>query len=582
MISLKYPDGKLQLLIFSTSVVVAPWFLIDATVLPKFAALMILSALLSFRMIAGKRISDGLHFSNVFIILNLSLICLIIISLLFSNHLWLSIFGEYSRSFGAATILGLIVISLYFSIFNSKKIEIALIKLFQITANLVSGYYVIQFFDMDVISWEGWYGVPSSFLGNPNFVSSYAAIGLAVSAAMLLLGENNESRILTHKKFRAERISKIAAITLHLFVVVTNGSKQGYVLIVLAGFLLLVMKMPRLSNSRRIRYVFSITSTSCLILGFYFFRNQLLQLSEVQSRWFYLDIAVRMSIDNLPFGVGFGEYPYYFREYRDVNQALEFGYGPNIYSDSSHNLFADLLLGAGPLAAVVYISIFTIVIKQFFNSFREQDSARKIFFLILICFMSQAIISPPQLSLMLWGHISLGILAYRIKPPSKQLVGNSRVREYQERLKRTQSSRVTNSKISKQTLFLIPGIFVFAATAPLRTDFSFLQSFYTQNLEIIEGKALSFPTNSARLRYAASIMCANGEPKRAARILDFAIKQNSRDYENIYYYLKQDLNPQKRLELSKRLQNLDPKSPDSAVGELLKLARDPDCREKGN
>jgi len=573
-----HSDSKLKVAIFATSLVVMPWFLIDAAVLPKFACLMILGALLSFRLITGKRKIEVNRSLKYFLILNAFLCALILSSLAISDNIWLSFFGEYSRFFGAASFLSLLVISVYFSLHNSETLEVALLKIFQYTVIAVSIYYTFQFFGLDFASWEAWFGIPSSFLGNPNFVSAYVAMGLVSLISGLLIEQSGGSQKRLEKKLKIEKTAQIATLILHLFVLVTNGSKQGYLIVAVGGIFVLLLRIPIYRLKKSLIYTSFVVCTVSVFISFSLLGGQLVQLSEIKSRLLFLVTARNILVDNLPFGIGFGEYGYFFREYRDVELANQLEISPDVYSDSAHNLFADLIVSVGPLGLIAYTLIFIVVGIRFVKTPKERTSSRINFFSILLCFLVQALVSPPQLSLLLWGHISLGILASRSKFMSTPSLVDTHTTKKKSQGSRYRFAEYQISRNVRIFLMLVPSVFVFAAIAPTRSDFLFRESLYTQNLETIQTKALSFPTNSGRMRYASSIMCVNGEPNRAAQILDFAIEENARDFENILYYLRLDLPLQKRLMLSGRLQSLDPAPEQNSLSNILKII--PDCLEK--
>jgi hypothetical protein len=292
----------------------------------------------------------------------------------------------------------------------------------------------------------------------------------------------------------------------------------------------------------------------------------------------FFDTAIRIGLDNLPFGIGMNEYPYYFRQYRDMFLASQLGISADVYSDSAHNIFLDMFVSGGPLLVVSYSAIFVLALWRFLISANRMSKAEKTIGVILVCFLFQALISPPQLSILLWGHICAAILARPLNDLTTK----------RENAKSSKSTRVKESGLnsaekkrrilkSKSLSILLCLLMLFSSWAPLRSDFAFRESLYTQDLMVIQSAATGFPTNSARLRYAASVMCVNKSPSRAKELLLTAISQNPRDFENLRYLLRLDLDPRTRMEYSNYLHRLDPEPSQNSIENLKKII--PDCLE---
>ena len=183
----KIRDLVLVGLVSLTFVVVTPWNNLDGTNPGKFLVLVSLGTIafaLTLLPLVKKIVSRELDLFNALMLIS---IFLILVSLAFNRYtLDERFFGLYGRSLGAITFLTLFLVMIASSFFNPDRWKwMNLGLLFSLL--LIGNYFAIQLAGLDVASWEDAYGgIPSSTLGNPNFVSSSLAILSAPLVAALV------------------------------------------------------------------------------------------------------------------------------------------------------------------------------------------------------------------------------------------------------------------------------------------------------------------------------------------------------------------------------------------------------------
>jgi hypothetical protein len=554
-------------LVFSASTIVLPWFLIDATTVPKFAFVGIYAFFLLRFYFPNLSIGSEGILKSVNEVWPIFLFAtFILLSFRFSNSFWTQqIFGAYGRNTGISLYIFLSVIAVRFAWERDESVFRRSLNCFLWTGFCVNLYYIAQYFNLDFASWENSYETPSSFLGNPNFVSSYSGLALGFGIATLTDKNSIFSRGLISRfpAYRQEFFTVLVSLS-SLFVLTTNGSAQGLIVAAIVPgvyyFFITVLNIrtiiKRFLGRKSTAYIFPLILSGLVTSFILTLANTwgtLLSRYDLQIRFSYWRTAARI-VREYPFGVGLDSLGDYYLEFRASDDLAI-----NSFVNAAHNVPLDLFVGGGVFLFFSYVILVTFTFYRSILSIVEKRGTNRVELLTFACWialLAQSLISINQISLALWSFVFMGILLSFSKrsKASMELLET----HFKKNTRRNSEPKVKSFSAATSTLGLIA---LFVAILPLRSDFAFRESLYSQNLSIIENSARAFPTNTSRLNFAAETLCLNGDPEGALRLTKFAVSLNSRDMFSWRLLLSLPGDSEEHRKVSLRLQVLDPKNP---------------------
>jgi O-antigen ligase len=304
------------------------------------------------------------------------------------------IFGRTGRGLGFATLFSLIIISLSCAIFIKKSDQKILIKGIAIGGTFASVYAISQSFGLDFFPWDSKTNGVIGTLGNPNFVSSFAAMAILPS----LVYVSGRNRAILYQ---------LPVFMLFILTIFRAESTQGYITLAIAiGIFALVYLWYRSKLFFSFILISFLFSIFLVALGF-FNRGPLSKIIykvSIQSRGEFWQSALNTTNANPIFGVGidsFGDYSLLFRETKVIGE----------YTDSAHNYVLDLsVIGGYPLAAI-YILIISLTLYSFFKlqkNIGQFNPAGAALFSFFIVFQAQSLISPISIPILIWGMVMSG------------------------------------------------------------------------------------------------------------------------------------------------------------------------------
>ena len=248
--------------VFFTAGFVTPWHNLEPAVMPKLAVLTVIVGLAGALLLLPRRNaseSNSLFFYSTITAIFLSLLNPIVNGQFISER----IFGVQGRNFGALTLICLLLLSIMsFQVSKSINPKILLITI-KISSFVVAFYFLIQLQGFDRAAWiDAYGGVPSSTLGNPNFVSAFVAIGF-VSTLHLLVAKGTKWYF---------RTLILALSILEIYVAIESNSFQGLAIMILGCIYVLVSSFKpffsKITNrkSHLIQEFLSLVSFSFLLL----------------------------------------------------------------------------------------------------------------------------------------------------------------------------------------------------------------------------------------------------------------------------------------------------------------------------
>lgn len=330
----------------------------------------------------------------------------LIIVFLHYRNFYTSFFGETQRRLGFLSYFSLSILILITVTVNRISFYNLISKYVLFTLATVSTYGFLQHFGVDFVKWNNPYNSVISTVGNPNFSAALMGILLIVSFGNLLLKEVKKKL----NFYFSLGICLISGITIYF-----SQARQG-LLIMIFGILMLFSYKIYLLNHNLGKLVFSalIISSTFSILGMLKIGplQNILYKPSVSVRGFYWRAALLMFRNQPLTGVGIDNYGSYFKQYREVNYSLNYGF--DLTSTNAHNVFLQLLSTGGIFVGLSYLLLTLSTFVMAMSQLRRQNFANKneyyIIFVAWLAFQAQSIISIDNFGVTIWGWIFMGML----------------------------------------------------------------------------------------------------------------------------------------------------------------------------
>ncbi len=502
---------------FSMTLVVTPWLSLDPINLPKFlilgtcgfAAIGNLTPYLKHMIHSEDR---SLAYAVLFFLIILMVACF------FSDSgMWSQVYGAFGRNTGllAYVSLALMLISVVFvsNLNFSRKLIWVLIA----TGMVNAVYGLLQWSGNDPVDWKNLYAPIVGTLGNPNFVSAH--LGIASLASLAMVFEITRSLV--------SRSILLMNLGLSLFVIFQSSSSQGIFVFALGSTLILYTRFFSTFNLiTRLSYWTLVLVGS--IVGIVGILNKgplasLVYQESVTYRGDYWRAGWKMTLDNPVFGVGLDSYGDWYRFARTESAALR--RGPDVTTNSAHNVFLDISSNGGFLLLAAYIFIFGLIFRSAVRVLRKSRSFDAVGVGLVsawVAYVIQSVISINQLGLAIWGWVLGGAIIgydlYRDRPDAPRMVEK----------KGRPPEQVPAAVVLTGSLGLVFGFVI--SVWPLAQDISFRNALESGDGAKIELAAKEFPRNNYYYVYSAQIFQENKIAEKALELARLAIAANPRDF----------------------------------------------------
>jgi O-antigen ligase len=366
----------------------------DAANVPKLFLYFVLSILVLGKLVIERKFVSSTFKSAIPLLVYGFFLAL---TLAIHDNRYLALFGNVGRLTGFINYFGLLLIAVGAGMLKSKQ---TLLKGLVLTGLVESIYALIQILKIDPISWNNPYGKAIGTLANADFVSAF--IGMSSISAVYFF------YILT----KANRYLYLAIWLFDAVVLMLIGTYQGLVLFIigLLGYLGLILKQNlRKLAAAIVLLVGSLIGIGAIGIGPAKFLHKL----SVELRGDYWRAAIRLINENLFFGIGFGRFQDYYRQYRDYKAVDR--RGSQFITDSAHSIYLDLAISGGIILLIAFISLILVILRNNLKAFKlkSTDQTLRIFsLLILIAYLAQGAISMDALGLASWGWSVLGMLLF--------------------------------------------------------------------------------------------------------------------------------------------------------------------------
>jgi len=491
----------------------------DPVNVPKMTALVIFA--FSVGAVLVYKIQSVFTGSNILFLIasTLFLLHLFLVFLLSNAPVNQQIYGTFGRNTGLLTYASFVIISIAAYVISSqdlaRKIFFALLG----TTSISLIYALLQTTGNDPIKWTNPYNPIVGFLGNPNFQSSFMAMG----------GVAFFSLVLTNKLHLKFRISSLVIVFILVILMIRSKSQQGVIAFVVGCLLvlfLLLLSSKKFSSAKYISaYIgFGIIAVILGILGSLKIGPlQFLYKDSVRQRGFYWDAAIQMMQSHKFFGVGLDSYGDWYFASRSA-RAVEIS--SLITSNSAHNIFLEFgAVGGIPLLifyALIVISSGISIVRYI----RQRNSFDYVFaglFGAWLAFQAQSVISINQIGLAIWGWILMGLIAGYKKKTLEEEDKNSKSRQSQKLRKSEKAIVLPMMAGAVSSLFIAIPFF--------NADSNFRSSLASNDANVFIKAALREPQDLFRIREAAIGLSQSKLNSEALMLVDHIVEKNPRAWQ---------------------------------------------------
>ena len=399
-------NNSVLITLVSTTLIIAPNYSYDPINIPKVFVLTIMAFMLIGFLARDGKILISRNNRLLFILSAVFIIQLILVVNFSGSYVTQQIFGTFGRNTGLITYLALISLLVSVALSVSSELNKKLVYGLLITgvANLIYG--IIQFLGADPIKWNNGYTPIITFLGNPNFASSFIAMS-CISALVLVLGP---------KKSTHERVFGVVFILAGLFLILKSQSIQGFIVFGIGSLIFLYFYLTKQKQIKRnLQGLFFLVTTPLAILvslGTLKIGplSDYLYKVSVRQRGFYWHAAINAMQDNPYFGVGLDSFGDNYYRYRSANAAF---YSVNTQTNSAHNIFLDFGANGGFPLFLIYIFLTLFAGWRAIKNLRRLEFFDPYFvtiFAVWVGFQAQSLISINQIGVAVWGWAFSGVL----------------------------------------------------------------------------------------------------------------------------------------------------------------------------
>jgi tetratricopeptide (TPR) repeat protein len=263
----------------------------------------------------------------------------------------------------------------------------------------------MQHFGNDFVSWNNPYNSVILTVGNPNFAAALMSLLLVINFAALI--DNSMSTTLRFMH---------GAVTISLFIlIVYSDARQGLIAGAFGLSIFLIINLVRKSKILG-KLLILIGLVIGLLMVFGMLQKgplaSLIYKGSVSIRGYYWRAAIEMFKHHPIFGVGIDSYNLYFKQYREPQYSLNYGF--QITSSNAHNTFLQFFATGGIFVGVAYL-IFTLsVFYVAFKKLRSLTGSEFIFYSGIlgawVAYQAQSVISIDNIGLSIWNWVLSGLL----------------------------------------------------------------------------------------------------------------------------------------------------------------------------
>lgn len=518
-----------QILIWTallTTLIVAPSTAYDPINVPKLALIAFGGFSSAGILVSNFSVVIDSKYRTISLLLGLFILDLLIVLLFSGSNFYQELFGTFGRSTGFVAYVSLTLLFMS-ALFVSSKTIIQKFSIILLVAGLLSSIYgFLQSLEIEPFSWSKRYSPVIGFLGNPNFQSSFLGFTGIVAFAFILSKEIK----------KAYKLSVMVYLVLTTHVISQTDSQQGF-LVLLGGIGIVILiwiptskiaflKYPSLFVGFFVVIFVTLGSLNKGPLGIFLYKP------SVTYRGDYWRAGWKMTTDHPFLGVGLDSYGDWYRRARTMEATLR--RGPEITSNSAHNVFLDLSSNGGFPLLFIYLALLLFVMRSIAKILKRTkrfDAPLIGLISVWFAYLAQSMISINQLGLAVWGWIISGlIIGYEINTR----ISDPAPKPNEQKRKGKSAKLALPSKISAKSLITVAcGLLVgsLMGLPPLVASSKYLTALKSFDAKAIEESAFLWPYDANRMGQVAVYLANNKLQNQAMNVLLVGTGRIPDDYE---------------------------------------------------
>ena len=460
-------------------------------------------------------------------------------------------FGVFGRNTGLLTYLSFAIVFLVASRLRQRESFEFILKSFFVSGLLNISYCLFQISGNDFIGWNNVYDKILGTFGNPNFISAFLGMFIAVSFAYSLnKGLNAKIRF-------GIWISSVIAF----YEIIKSSAIQG-IIVTFSGLIfvgLFYVKTKWKNNIFTLVYFCVSLGIGTVALAGALQKGPLAEYiykTSVSLRGVYWNTAIEMGINNPFTGLGFDSYGDFYRKFRSAQAMIT--PGPKTVSNAAHNVILDMFASGGFPLLIAYLLLIFLPIVSVWRYLRFSSNYDGIFVALSVgwaTYQLQSIVSINQIGLGVWGWMFSGLV-----------IGYSQI-HYEEKVQTKSGSlrnvgrktnKIADSFFSKS---LVGAIFGFAIALPaFAADHEWRSSLASGNRDLVVSAATKWPMDSYRAVSLSITLEENGLYDDAANVARRAVEFNPNSFDSwLNLYKVTATTPKEKILARQKLEVLNPR-----------------------
>lgn len=445
-------------------------------------------------------------------------------SFVLSDNKFKAIFGDFQRRNGYFTYVALLVFLLTVFVTFSNSFVKLFSNFILFISVIESGYGFLQSIGRDPVPWKYQFNPVIGTLGNPNFSSAV----MSILSILLLIEVLNRQ---THK-YRKFCFSSVAIF--QIYVIYCTKASQGLISLILGLATVIALSLIR-KNQKLLAPIFILGSLGMFVLVLALNNKgplaSMIYKSTISIRGYYWRAGIEMFKHNIFTGVGIDNYNDFFKQFRELKYAQEYGY--QITSSNAHNIYIQFFATGGLFLGISILLLFFVPVYLIFQNIRNLTSTQIIFIAAWVAYLSQAFVSIDNIGISILGWSILGILYkllyLRSDVHSSNIPQNQKIKKIQQAMDIDLVQIVSSVTLLIFTLLLVSNFYV-TATKMYRINGLYNgkvpSTYLIKEIDEISDRALIDPTYRVLI---ASYLYNLGEYANATSIVNQSLEQNPRN-----------------------------------------------------
>ena len=479
-----------------------------------------------------------------------------------------AIMGDSQRNLGWLFYFALSILIFVTVIFMRIENIVYLVRFVIILCSILTTYGLLQLNGIDFVDWLNSYNAMIVTVGNPNFAAALLAILNTVIVGTLL------TDLISIKV----KLYCIILIFFGVIVIFLSEAWQGLISLTLGISIILLIWLQ--AKNKVVFYLASLTFVSIgisAVLGMLRIGplSDVLYKQSVSVRGYYWRAGIEMFQSNPILGVGIDRYGSYFKEFRELNYPLTYGY--EITSTNAHNTFIQIFATSGIFTGAAYVVLILFIalvgVQGIRNSIKQERIILTTLMAAWIAYQASSFVSIENAGTSVWGWILGGTVVAlsieKLEKNSKSSLGPI-MPQSKFAVKQPLISLILASTV---VLVFIP---VFRGESSTFIMKAVYNPGLTENVEYVKlesPKVLNNPmTNVSNKLLISTFLVNSGQISEGMNSLELILKDDFRNQDAanllaVYYFQLNEI--QRVISLRERIQKLDPYN----FSNLLELGR---------